>query len=170
MKSKPCPPPHRSGFPYPAVRNGKTAMPILWQVIPHLPALHIHISRRKSCRDSRKRVLAKLGKSGEAAGADAGADGDDVVMGEAIGDAPAEYVPAPPAPRAPLASPGPGDHDKVKRWVEPYPKSAGETKGIGKTDFVKVREWQVDQDQDPWAPFESQDSFQGLAGRWIAHI
>lgn len=136
----------------------------------HLPTskgLRLHITLKKSCRENRKRVLAK--KNGSTAGEKQRAESvesvDDVEM-EDVHNPPVE--PANDHPTIP--STAKVDHGgKVPRWIETYPGSAGATKGIGQSDFEKLREQQKESGENLCAPFESQDKWE-LAQWLLRHV
>lgn len=142
-----------------------------WRYFPTIPGLRGHISKKRSCRENRQRVLARLDQRLAQAEAGVGAV-DDVEMEDGT-DIPAEsahnicidHGPIPPDPPAKTTASGPGSHAKVSRWVEAYPSSAGATKGMGETDFVKVQEQQRECNEDPWAPFESRDEWE--LAQWL---
>lgn len=128
---------------------------------PTVPALRVHISKKRSCRENRQKVLARLNRRLAPAGVEAV---DDVEMADES-DTLADHGPPTPNLTAQSAAPSSGGHEKISRWVEPYPKPAGATKGMGQTDFAKVLEQQRDSGQDPWAPFDSRDEWE--LAQWL---
>lgn len=127
---------------------------------PTVTALHIHISKKRSCCENRQRVLAKLNQRLAPAGGGRAGSVDNVEM-EDGSDTPADHgPPIHPNPPTQLTAPGPRGHEKVSRWGEAYPKPAGAMKGVGQTNFAKVNDQQRYCGQDPWASFESQEEWE----------
>ncbi|KAJ8094788.1 hypothetical protein PM082_009999 [Marasmius tenuissimus] len=55
---------------------------------------------------------------------------------------------------------------KKKVWIEDFPWDTGSTYGVGKTIFEDIRDDQLKQDCEPWAPFCSFDEWE--LARWLA--
>lgn len=134
----------------------------------HLPTtkgLRVHIACKTSCRQSRKRVLARQNqRSAEDVGSRAASEGDvemeDVQEPLAEAAEPSDNSTVPPFPK-PTAM----DDRQAKRWVETYPRSAGATKGQGQSDFSKLREEQAKNGENLWGPFGSQDEWE--LAQWL---
>lgn len=135
------------------------------RAFPTLKGQRGHTSQNRSCRESRQRALARLNKRLAQSGIVEGTDVD-VEMEDTPAD-PNHHIRADhsPIPPAQSTSPGAGGREKISRWVETYPRPAGVTKGLGQTEFGRVRESQIERDQDPWAPFESQEEWQ--LAQWL---
>lgn len=57
------------------------------------------------------------------------------------------------------------DEDDIMRWVERYPRAAGEILGRGECTFEKWQRNSEEADQSRWYPFASEKEWQ--LGRWI---